>query len=214
MNIFNIIIALWPLVVSGMAVFFYRKQNSRQAWTGGPISWPKSFWLAYTTTTWFFLPFVFIFHPDFPAPLIYFFVAHLLSWWIRGPLELVMIYKWLNWTPRYGISHDLFHILLCGSLLTFALKDLNLSNGAPLTVLALIFAGMIIFATCAEILFAFLFLKARSTQEEQENIYFASDDPKWIFINRVTLTVVIIVMIHLLLQSGWIIKNIMASAAL
>ncbi len=198
----KLLIFIWPLLVSALAFFFHRKQNSQKAWTGGPISWPKSFWLAYTTTTWFLFPFAFLLHPDFAPALVPFFVVHLLSWWIRGPLELVMIYKWLNWSPRYGISHDVFHICACSTALFWS--GLSFQAQTPFNKLGFIFATMVIFSTAAEILFAGLFLKFRSQQEESENIYFASDDPKWIFINRVTRIVVILVMAHLIFQSFFI----------
>ncbi len=67
--------------------------------------------------------------------------------------------------------------------------------------IALAFIFVTILATVAEISFAYLFLKARSEAEEKDNIYFASDDPKWIFINRLTLAVVCGVMAHLICQS-------------
>lgn len=212
-NLIYFLILIWPILVSVVALFFHRKQNSQQAWTGGPISWPKSFWLAYTTTTWFLLPVIFLIHPEFPHSLMVFYVFHLFSWWIRGPLELIMIYKWFNWSPRYGISHDLFHVFICtiilalngGSILNeFSLTNSMLAISDNYRLVSIFFAGVIIFSTLAEILFAVLFLKFRSQQETAENIYFASDDPKWILINRITLTVVVLVMTHLVLQSVYV----------
>lgn len=196
-NLFYYVVIIWPLIVGLLAFFFHKKQNSTRPWTGGPISVPKSMWLAYTVSCWFLLPLVFFAGGFIGDELRVFYVFHLLSWWIRGPLELVMIYKWFNWTPRYGIAHDLFHVLGCGALLAWALR-----GGDPQShLVAWVFAGVTIFSTLAEALFAFLFLRARSQQEEKENIYFASDDPKWIFINRVTASVVIPVYIHLVWQS-------------
>jgi len=48
-----------------------------------------------------------------------------------------------------------------------------------------------------------LFLKLRTIQEQMENVYFASDDPKWIFVNRYTFTIVTIAFIHLFFQSWY-----------
>src|SRR4051812_35370059 len=110
MNYQVLLIILWPIVSCLFALRFHARQNSNKGWTGGPISWPKAFWLAFTINQWFFVPIFFLLHPDLPQGLKVVYGFHLLSWWIRGPLELVMIYRWLNWTPYYGISHDLFHI--------------------------------------------------------------------------------------------------------
>lgn len=206
----NALIILWPLFVSLMARMFHRKQNSSKAWTGGPISWPKSFWLSYTVLTWFILPFLFLLHPETPSFLKIYFIAHLISWWIRGPLELIMIYKWFCWTPRYGIGHDLFHISLCLSILLSHIQEFKGLLQAPLFAQwGGIFSLMILFTTVAEILFAVLFLKFRSSHEAKENVYFASKDPKWKLINRVTLTVVIIAMSHLGLQSLFLGKSLL-----
>jgi hypothetical protein len=189
----------WPMLVTGVAFLYQNKQNGPNPMTGGPISTPKSFWLAYTITTWFFLPIFFIAHPLVSFELKMIVGFHLTSWWLRGPIELVMIYKFFNWTPKYGITHDAFHVLGLIGLTLFYREQLT--NFTPYSLLAFSFVCVTIFATFAEILFAYLFLKARSESEEKDNIYFASDDPKWIFINRVTLSVVIVVMLHLVTQS-------------
>ena len=193
------ILVLWPALVSLFAFFYKKKQNGPNPMTGGPISTPKAFWLAYTVTTWFFFPFLFILSPEVIAPLKMIIGFHLLSWWLRGPLELVMIYKWFNWTPKYGISHDLFHLIGLSALWIYFYENFLSLSG--LNLIAHAFIIVTIFATVAEISFAYLFLKVRSIEEEKDNIYFASDDPKWIFINRLTLTVVLAVMSHLCLQS-------------
>lgn len=181
----TILISLSPLFTFALASWIHRRQNSKKAWTGGPISKPKSHWLAWTIFNWFLVPVFFLFHPQFPESLTYFFIFHLISWWIRGPLELIMIYRWLNWSPIYGISHDLFHIIVGALLLikgwpehAFSLWDFSDAT--------LIFALLILITTAFEISFAALFLKTRSSEERNDHIYFASNDPKWIFINRLT----------------------------
>lgn len=195
----KILLVIWPLLVSTCAWLYKKKQNGPNCMTGGPISTPKSFWLAYTVTTWFFLPFLFIISPTVILPIKYIIYFHLLSWWARGPLELVMIYKWFNWTPKYGISHDLFHIVGLVALYYINRNEIVALN--PMSNMAIAFIFVTTLATVAEISFAYLFLKARSEAEEKDNIYFASDDPKWIFINRLTLVVVCGVMAHLICQA-------------
>jgi len=198
-DILNGLLILWPLFITLGAYFFYSKQNSRKAWTGGPISTPKAFWLAFTVLTWFLAPVIFCLHPDFPSFLRFAFYFHLLSWWVRGPLELVMIYRWKNWSPRYGIGHDLVHMFVFVALILVALPEA--STGSFFHTLSFAFALLIVYSTVFEVFFAWKFKAARTAQEEAENIYFASDDPKWRRINQWTLRAVVICMGHLTLQS-------------
>lgn len=200
-NILKCLIILWPVFIAIQAAFYRKKQNGMNPWTGGPISWPKAFWLAYTIFSWFFLPIIFLIHPQLDNVVRYLVIFHLLSWWIRGILELFMIYKWFNWSPRYGISHDFFHWL--GILIIFILnlQHYSVIDTHSFNFLVLVFFGYILFSTLAEIYFAFSFLQLRTEQEKRENIYFASDDPKWIRINRITLSIVLISYAHLLYQS-------------
>lgn len=195
----KILLVIWPLIVTVFASLYKKKQNGPKAMTGGPISTPKAFWLAYTITTWFFFPWIFIFSPDVSSGIKAVIIFHLASWWIRGPLELVMIYKWFNWTPKYGIAHDTFHLLGITAFYFMNKSEFGALNSMSNMALAFIFITFI--ATVAEISFAYLFFTVRSEEEEKDNIYFASDDPKWLFINRLTLLVVCGVMAHLICQA-------------
>lgn len=201
-NFFYFLVLIWPAFTCALAFHFHRKQNSQGAWTGGAISKPKSMWLAYTVSTWFFLPIWMLLAGIIPTPLIALFVFHLISWWIRGPLELMMIYKWFNWSPRYGISHDIFHALILIGLFCYAVAQMDwLDADNRRQTASLFFAIVLIITTLAEALFARMFLSARSQEEEKDNIYFASDDPKWKKINNVTASVVYPAYIHLFLQT-------------
>lgn len=175
---------LLPLVVLLLGIIFHGKQNSKDPWTGGPISWPKAFWLANAIVSWFMYPICLFFVPGVPDYLQLFLWVHLIGWWIRGPLELVMIYKWLNWSPKYGITHDLCQLVFYVVILGWAF--LKTSNKDFAFYFAFSFGIYIIIQMIFEATFARLFLLARSEEEAKENIYFASDDPKWIFINRLT----------------------------
>ncbi|MES2964630.1 MAG: hypothetical protein V4760_12120 [Bdellovibrionota bacterium] len=196
------VLALWVLPIAAAAVHFHRKQNSSKAWTGGPISWPKAYWLAFTLSTWFFFPLVALAHPSFPEAFRYAMIFHLASWWLRGILEGIMIYRWKNWTPNYGISHDAFHVIgfaaLCysGSAMWGELDRFGIFIAS--------FSVLIVYSTVIEGVFAYLFKATRTKEEEEENVYFASDDPKWRLINRITLTSVIVCLTHLGAQGFWL----------
>lgn len=82
------------------------------------------------------------------------FVGHLISWWNRGPLELLMTYKWFNWSPRYGIAHALVHALFLVLMIAVAFISSEI-NRITTTVVILgyghlffqsIFVGKLLFA--------------------------------------------------------------------
>lgn len=182
---------------------FYLKQNVNKA-IGGEVSVQKALWLAYAVGSWFLVPFIFVFsdmHPIF-MPI---FLFHLASWWIRAPIELVMIYKTFNWTPIYGISHDLFH----GAVILFLYFkmwpqtwDASLSN--PMSTLATLYLAVTLFALVMEVIFAYLFRRTRGTGEGAHLIYFASTDPIYNLINRITLVTVVVVYSHFVVQLAWL----------
>jgi hypothetical protein len=206
MNILGkLLLIIWPVMISVSAISYRNKQNGVNPWTGGPISWPKAFWLNYTIQTWFILPLIFVF-ASIPFFLKQILLFHLISWWIRGPLELVMIYRWFNWSPRYGISHDLLHILGCGALVFIHRDEWATLQFGSVAFLASLLVVMILITTCAEISFAILFLRLRTLQEKNDKIYFASDDPKWVFVNRWTMTVVLFSFAHLFYQCYYVIR--------
>ena len=184
MRILQVAMILWPLAVLFLAIFFHRKQNSKDPWTGGPISWPKSLWLSNAIYSWFFYPIFLSLLFNHRSDLQFLLLANLVSWWTRGILELFMIYRWFSWSPRYGISHDSFQVTFYLVALTWmCFANVNF-DFAFYFVFA--FGLYMLIQMTFEVSFAFLFLRARSAHEAQENIYYASDDPKWIFINRLT----------------------------
>jgi hypothetical protein len=219
-NVFVLALILFPFIALGSGAAFRARQNKGDI-VGGDISWPKSLWLAYTVTAWFVLPLLLacalagnIFGGGagaWPTTLSIAFAGHLISWWVRGPLELFMIYKWFNWSPRYGITHDLAHAGFLVAVIAIAFLNGEISDWftEPKTSIAALFIFVTFLTTLAETLFAFLFLHERTKGEDL--LYFASDEPRWRMINRITTTVVIFAYGHLFLQSILVCKLLFAS---
>ena len=195
------------LVMAGGAVRFHHTQNLTEeegAWTGGAISWPKSFWLVYAIGAWFFLPWIFAFAPGISSPLRTLLFVHVCIWWLRGAIEGFMIYRWFNWSPVYGITHDGFHILFLFIGTAWAAAQVGWAGiGNPADVQALVFLSTTVFALTAEAVFAALFIATRGTSADKTKIYFASDDPMFKLINGFTQAVCIIVYSALAVQILW-----------
>lgn len=179
---FSLVILACPALVIVVGQMFKKLQNQKEL-VGGEISTPKSLWLSYTVITWFLAPLLFLLLPVHPN-LMFILVIHLISFWIRGLVELAMIYKWFNWSPRYGITHSGFHAFMLMGLSTFAFPlELTIAN-----TVTIVFLGTVIVTTLFETLFAVLFFKVRSldTGIDTHKIYFASDDEKWRKVNKAT----------------------------
>lgn len=162
------------------SVWFYFKQN-KGAFVGGPISWPKALWLYHAIFSWFLFPLVYLTFPDLHISLKVIIGLHAVIWWIRGPLELVMIYKFFNWTPRYGITHDVVHaILLFGGLIGTA----KMWPESLINWMGFLYCAVTVIMLCFETSFAALFLQVRGDKDHK--IYYAADEPKWRFINFLT----------------------------
>ncbi|HUP56830.1 MAG TPA: hypothetical protein VM598_05210, partial [Bdellovibrionota bacterium] len=191
-------------LIVGAAIRFRHKQNENTAkgkWVGGEISWPKAFWLAYAIGSWFLMPWIFFLDPATPTPLRWAVGLHLASWWIRGPLELVMIYKWFNWTPVYGMSHDTLHcmgVFVATSLAT-SMVGFEALTSDPHAFWAWLFLSSISLAMMAETSFAGLFFGVRGSGKDK--IYFASDSEEWRTINRLTFAACVALYAHLAIQT-------------
>ena len=195
----------FPLLAFGGATYFHMRQNNG-AWAGGPISWPKALWLTYAITSWYLVPLAHLASPDLSPEVSILLKAHLWSWWIRAPIELIMIYRFYNWTPKYGITHDALHIIMLVALAIFSLPSLGSEVGrAQLSRAdswALLWLGLTLVLLCFEITFAYLFLKIRGALDHK--VYYASDDPIWRFINRLTWVAVSFGYFHLIIQAIFI----------
>lgn len=102
--------------------------------------------------------------------------AHLGSFVGRGLVELWMLYRTRSWRVAYGVGHDLAHlglmrVLRAGHGDVTARRHLRLIQGSLV----------------AEILFATLFHRAvKGKTRGSDAIYFASTDPQFRRINRLT----------------------------
>lgn len=183
------------LIQLGCSFWFHKRQNCG-AFVGGPISWPKSIWLYHAIFSWFLVPLVFLLLADLHPSLKWVIGLHALSWWVRGILELFMIYKYFNWSPRYGISHDVVHgfLLLIGMVVTAKLWPESLVNW-----MAFVYIAITLVMLCFEVSFAALFLNVRG--HEDHLIYYAANEPKWRFINWLTKIGITIGVGHSLIQA-------------
>jgi hypothetical protein len=171
---------------AAFGVSFYRKQARGDR--GGAISRPKAFWLCFAVWCWFVVCPVVAWDASWMAPpLRWALGAFGVFMWLRGAVEMVMLYRTFNWRPPYGIGHDVACILLLLGVLGAGLDTLRGMEGAG-NAWALALCGLVLVSLGVEIHHAWSFFHAvqgRTTGED--GIWFADEEAEHFrAINRTT----------------------------
>lgn len=158
---------VFVLAVFAAAPLFWWVQNRWQP-VGGAMAFQKALWLANAIVLWMVLP-VFIARDErIDAKVRRAFKALLILMMLRAVIELWMLYVSLNWSPWYGIAHDLLCIaVLVGLLVRFA---------AATNPLWRIHAAATATAFIPEIYFAWYMQKYFNTGGDAA-VYFVPDEP-------------------------------------
>lgn len=168
------------------SLWFARRQNQRRQ-LGGGISLPKLGWLFFCLFTWFVLCPALALDPAVAAPWRLTLGAFAISMWLRGGIELYLLYGPKTWKPPMGIAHDLFCLGLIGAFV--------LANRAPIAAAGRRFdrwvgavVAVVALSLVIEVLYAALFFRAaRGNTTGANGIWFADEkDPSFRAINRLT----------------------------
>lgn len=167
------------------ALWFRNKQNRAHA-MGGKISNPKLLWLFFAIWFWLFECAVLAFEPALPWGYRVILGVHAASMWLRGVVEMVMLYVTRNWRPPIGISHDVACIVTVLGLAFFWRDALPLDSAWGLFAPALV--SMLLFSLVVEVLYAALFFQAvEGKTTGEKGVWFASEDEaRFRRINRIT----------------------------
>ncbi len=177
-------------VVVGAAVLvlfgvFFKKRQERGG-LGGSISRAKTFWLCFAIFFWFIVAPAVGMDESLPLPLRRVFLAVGASMWLRGVVEMVMLYVTRNWRPPFGVAHDIVTILLIlGALVVGATEPVShdATSIATAALVVALLASLIIEIVHARTFFAVV---GRGTVGD-DGVWFADEhDPRFTAINRRT----------------------------
>lgn len=167
------LVALSAAACVVLALRFRGTQNKKLT-LGGRISRPKVVWLFFAIWFWFCLCPALALEPSLPTAYRLVFGAHAASMWLRGGVELFMLYVTKNWRPPLGIAHDVFCLLLLGGLAGWQWGHFG---GSPLGVWTAVAVGALAFSLVVETLYAVLFFRAVEGQTTgEQGVWFASED--------------------------------------
>jgi hypothetical protein len=166
-----------PLLVA-FGVAFHRAQ-ARGA-LGGAISKAKAYWLPFAIWMWFVV-----------SPAVGFDVvlrgvadegagrallAFGLFMWLRGAVEMVMLYVTKNWVPPIGITHDVLCILVLLGMGGYGLTQLDFTTASELTWSIYALLAVMIATLIVEIHHAYAFFVAvQGLTKGEDGIWFADE---------------------------------------
>jgi hypothetical protein len=167
-------------LITGM---FFVVQN-RLAPVGGEVAFVKAVWLGLAVLFWLVLPALIAADSRLDAAIKRPFQLLLALMALRGGAELVMLYALKNWSPTYGIAHDL---LCLGVLSAWGIHRLWRRSAIaenPLTRTLLIHLFITAALFLPEIYYA-AYMQAHFTTAGAAAVYFVPDDGR----HRVVLAV-------------------------
>jgi hypothetical protein len=162
------------VVLSAASAVFAWRQN-HLAVIGGPISVAKTLWLNYMLITMYIVPF-FLWREKTLAPATRnLFGCLFVSFALRAPIELWIIFFTRGWRCAYGMTHDLVTLGLMIYLRWRMSPELAWRDVAALRVATLLQISLLV-----EMFMAWQFSKLASPAE---GIYFAADTPHFRLVN-------------------------------
>jgi hypothetical protein len=169
------VVALWAVAAIALTSIAFHLLQNRMALTGGGIAWPKSVWLGCTILFWFVLPALLASDARLAAAWRMPFAVLLILMGLRGVVELWMLYVSHNWSPFYGIAHDVVCLAaLWGLALRAAAGTPHLwQAGLQRTVFVHAIATGLLFIP--EIYFAW-YMQANFRTQGEHPLYFVPDD--------------------------------------
>lgn len=169
---------LIPLLTIIISFAFYIGQNKKEN-IGGKMAPCKLFWLDYTIMTWFFLPIYFYLNGyiDGVFNVLY---ALSISMWVRGIIELFLLYVTKNWTPPLGIAHNIITIIIVLGVMYLSVMQ---------NPVELIFGISLLISLLLETYYAVAFYKiVKEKTKGDDAIWFASkENPRFAMILKVTI---------------------------
>lgn len=178
---------------------FYFLQNQLGV-IGGEIALPKLMWLGYALLFWLGLPLLIV--GDRRSPPI---IARTFAWLLalmvaRVVIEGVMLYITKNWSPLYGIGHD----LICLAAMAFFLVRAWLAGEARSGPVArtLFLHGIVTSVLFFPEMWFALYMHSNFHTQGAQAIYFVPDSEQHRTALRVTSAVVVALTVYLPLFLG------------
>lgn len=181
--------------------YVFRLLQNRFGVIGGVIALPKLVWLGYALLFWLGLPLLIVSDARTPPAIARAFTSLLALMGARAVIEFVMLYFTKNWSPLYGLSHD----IICMTALAFFLLRAWLArepHSGPVARTLFLHGIVTSLMFIPEMWFAWYMHVNFNTQGGQA-IYFVPDSELHRTVLRVTAAVVLGLTVYLPLFLGY-----------
>lgn len=191
-------IAMVAGLVAGAGAFYFLQ--NRLGVIGGEIALPKLMWLGYALLFWLGLPLLVVCDVRSPPLLARAFAWLLALMAARAVIEGVMLYITKNWSPLYGIAHD----LICMAAMAVFLARAWLA-GEPRTIpvaRTLFLHGIVTSVLFFPEMWFAMYMHTNFNTQGAQAIYFVPDSEQHKTALRVTSAVVLALTVYLPLFLG------------
>lgn len=182
------------LLVSALGFYFLQNHIGL---IGGKIALSKMVWLTYAVLFWLGFPLFIALDSRTSVMLGHGFRFLLMSMVVRGFVELWMLYVSNNWSPLYGIAHDVFCIIGLVFFLTRAWQTGEPRASQPSGEL-FVHGIVTTLLFLPEIYFAW-YMRINFNTQGGNAIYFVPDVPQHFLVLLITISIDIILTIYLVL---------------
>ncbi len=180
-----------PLLLALTGIFILKgyyvyKLQQKGNQIGGAISRAKSFWLSYVLFNYLALSIVLLIYTPADFPFYYGLLVFVILIYFRSIVQMLMMYKFKNWKPLYGIGSNLFFFLVTLFFLIHDFTSLIFSDW-QLLILPLFLVKICMLLLC-DSYYAYVFHKAvgNATTGDQAIWFAGSHDARFNAVNSLT----------------------------
>jgi hypothetical protein len=162
---------------------YYINQNNKSV-IGGKISKAKSFWLGYAMFHYFILPWWILFYITEDSGMECCLYIILGIFYFRMLFQMLLMFVTRTWSPPIGMAYNIMASLV---LLYLLFNRLFIENFAINNCILIVYICILILILLTDTYYARSFYHLVGLETKGKNaIWFASDEEKFIRINRIT----------------------------
>jgi hypothetical protein len=173
------------LLMTTISIGYHLRQNGKSV-LGGNISVAKSFWLGYAFYHYFIYSFI-LYWFIFPSELKQLMLMITIWFYFRMLAQGVMMFVLKNWSPKYGISHNILSSILIFSCIIYQGINYSKYDSSEILMVLLFLFNLLLIAIVDTIYARKFFNIIGNRTKGDQAIWYASNDERYSQINMLTI---------------------------